>query len=65
MTLEKWLVVIQREQEQLTDEQAYVGALATYAEALLSGTTTIVDMCIRPRSAARPRHPRGDRALCG
>ena len=36
----------------LTDEQAYVGALATYAEALLSVTTTIFDMCIRPRSTS-------------
>ena len=51
LPLEKWLAVIEREQAQLTDEQAYVGALATYAEALLSGTTTIVDMCIRPEPA--------------
>ena len=43
--------MIEREQAQLSDEQAYVGALATYAEALLSGTTTIVDMCIRPEPA--------------
>ena len=63
MTLEKWLVVIQREQEQLTDEQAYVGALATYAEALLSGTTTIVDMCIRPRSALAAARDIGIRAV--
>jgi 5-methylthioadenosine/S-adenosylhomocysteine deaminase len=45
------LAVIEREQALLSDEQAYVGALATYAEALLSGTTTIVDMCIRPEPA--------------
>ncbi len=51
LPLEGWLSVIEREQSQLTDEQAYVGALATYAEALLSGTTTIVDMCIRPEPA--------------
>jgi 5-methylthioadenosine/S-adenosylhomocysteine deaminase len=63
MTLEKWLVVIQREQEQLTDEQAYVGALATYAEALLSGTTTIVDMCIRPRPALAAARDIGIRAV--
>ena len=63
MTLEKWLVVIQREQEQLTDEHAYVGALATYAEALLSGTTTIVDMCIRPRSALAAARDIGIRAV--
>lgn len=43
--------MIEREQAQLTDEQAYVGALATYAEAMLSGTTTIVDMCVRPEPA--------------
>jgi 5-methylthioadenosine/S-adenosylhomocysteine deaminase len=54
MTLENWLLAIQCEQPQLTDEQTYVGALATYAEALLSGTTTIVDMCVRPEPA-RPK----------
>ena len=37
LPLEGWLAVIEREQARLTDEQAYVGALATYAEALLSG----------------------------
>jgi 5-methylthioadenosine/S-adenosylhomocysteine deaminase len=63
MALEKWLLVIQREQAQLTDEQAYVGALATYAEALLSGTTAIVDMCIRPESALRAAHEIGIRAV--
>jgi len=63
MTLEKWLLVIQREQAQLNDEQAYVGALATYAEALLSGTTTIVDMCIRPEPALRAARDIGIRAV--
>jgi 5-methylthioadenosine/S-adenosylhomocysteine deaminase len=63
MALEKWLLVIQREQAQLTDEQAYVGALATYAEALLSGTTAIVDMCIRPESALRAAREIGIRAV--
>ena len=48
LPLEAWLRVIEREQAELTDEQAYVGALATYAEAMLSGTTTMVDMCVRP-----------------
>jgi 5-methylthioadenosine/S-adenosylhomocysteine deaminase len=63
MTLEKWLLAIQREQAQLTDEQAYVGALATYAEALLSGTTTIVDMCIRPEPALSAACDIGIRAV--
>jgi 5-methylthioadenosine/S-adenosylhomocysteine deaminase len=63
MTLENWLLVIQREQSQLTDEQAYVGALATYAEALLSGTTTIVDMCIRPEPALSAARDIGIRAV--
>jgi 5-methylthioadenosine/S-adenosylhomocysteine deaminase len=63
MALEKWLLVIQREQAQLTDEQAYVGALATYAEALLSGTTTIVDMCIRPEPALNAARDIGIRAV--
>ena len=63
MTLENWLLVIQREQSQLTDEQAYVGALATYAEALLSGTTTIVDMCVRPEPALSAAHDIGIRAV--
>jgi 5-methylthioadenosine/S-adenosylhomocysteine deaminase len=63
MALEKWLLAIQREQAQLTDEQAYVGALATYAEALLSGTTTIVDMCIRPEPALSAARDIGIRAV--
>jgi len=63
MALEKWLMVIQREQAFLTDEQAYVGALATYAEALLSGTTTIVDMCIRPEAAFQAARDIGIRAV--
>jgi 5-methylthioadenosine/S-adenosylhomocysteine deaminase len=63
MQLEGWLEVIQREQARLSDEQAYVGALATYAEALLSGTTTIVDMCIRPEAALRAARDIGIRAV--
>ena len=47
----------------LTDEQAYVGALATYAEALLSVTTTIFDMCIRPRSVLAAARDIGIRAV--
>jgi 5-methylthioadenosine/S-adenosylhomocysteine deaminase len=63
LPLEKWLAVIEREQALLSDEQAYVGALATYAEALLSGTTTIVDMCIRPEPALAAAHEIGIRAI--
>ena len=63
LPLEGWLTVIEREQAQLSDEQAYVGALATYAEALLSGTTTIVDMCIRPEPALKAARDIGIRAV--
>jgi 5-methylthioadenosine/S-adenosylhomocysteine deaminase len=63
LPLEGWLAVIEREQAQLSDEQAYVGALATYAEALLSGTTTIVDMCIRPQPARAAARDIGIRAV--
>jgi len=63
LTLEGWLAVIEREQAQLSEEQAYVGALATYAEALLSGTTAIVDMCIRPEPALAAARDIGIRAI--
>jgi 5-methylthioadenosine/S-adenosylhomocysteine deaminase len=63
LPLEGWLKLVEREQAQLSDEQAYVGALATYAEALLSGTTTIVDMCIRPQSALAAARDIGIRAV--
>src|SRR3979411_159014 len=63
LPIERWLAVIEREQAQLTDEQAYVGALATYAEALLSGTTTVVDMCIRPEPALAAAREIGIRAM--
>jgi 5-methylthioadenosine/S-adenosylhomocysteine deaminase len=62
-TLDEWLAVIEREQARLTEEQAYVGALATYAEALLSGTTTIVDMCVRPEAALMAAREIGIRAI--
>ena len=62
MALESWIQAIVREQQRLTPEQAYVGALATYAEALLSGTTTILDMCLDPASAARAADEIGIRA---
>jgi 5-methylthioadenosine/S-adenosylhomocysteine deaminase len=63
LPLEGWLAVIEKEQAQLTDEQAYVGALATYAEALLCGTTAIVDMCIRPEPAMAAARDIGIRAV--
>src|SRR3977135_4440967 len=63
LPLERWLAVIEREQARLTDGQAYIGALATYAEALLSGTTTIVDMCLRPEPAMAAAHEIGIRAV--
>jgi 5-methylthioadenosine/S-adenosylhomocysteine deaminase len=63
LPLEGWLAVIEREQARLTDDQAYVGALATYAEALLSGTTTIVDMCVRPEPALAAARDIGIRAV--
>ena len=63
LPLEGWIEVIEREQTKLSDEQAYVGALATYAEAMLSGTTSIVDMCIRPEPAIAAARDIGIRAV--
>ena len=63
LPLAEWLRLIEREQSQLSDEQAYVGALSTYGEALLSGTTTIVDMCVRPEPALQAAREVGIRAL--
>ena len=63
LPLEGWIQVIEREQAKLTDEQAYVGALATYAEAMLSGTTSIVDMCVRPEPALAAARDIGIRAI--
>ena len=63
LPLEGWIQVIEREQAKLTDEQAYVGALATYAEAMLSGTTSIVDMCVRPEPALAAARDIGIRAM--
>jgi len=63
LPLEGWIAVIEREQINLTDEQAYVGALATYAEAMLSGTTCIVDMCIRSEPALAAARDIGIRAV--
>ncbi|MEJ0069281.1 MAG: amidohydrolase family protein [Pseudomonadota bacterium] len=68
LPLEEWLPVIIGEMRRLTDEQAYCAALVTYAEALLSGTTCLVDMCLRPAVAARAAAALGirggHRALC-
>jgi 5-methylthioadenosine/S-adenosylhomocysteine deaminase len=62
LPLDGWLQVIEAEQRRLTEEQAYVAALATYCEMLLSGTTTVVDMCLRPRAALRAAREVGIRA---
>jgi 5-methylthioadenosine/S-adenosylhomocysteine deaminase len=63
LPLGEWLKVIEQEQAHLTEEQAYVGALATYAEALLSGTTLISDMCLQPRAAIRAAEEIGIRVV--
>lgn len=63
MALEAWIEAIIREQKRLTPEQAYIGALATYAEALLSGTTAILDMCLFPEAALRAAREIGIRAI--
>jgi 5-methylthioadenosine/S-adenosylhomocysteine deaminase len=62
LPLEDWLKVVEREQAWLNDDEAYIGALVTYAEGLLSGTTTIVDMCIRPQPALAAARDIGIRA---
>ncbi|MDB5945745.1 MAG: amidohydrolase, partial [Ramlibacter sp.] len=61
--LDRWIATIEREQSRLTDEDAYVAALGTYGEALLSGTTTILDMCLRPEAAMRAAQAIGIRAV--
>jgi 5-methylthioadenosine/S-adenosylhomocysteine deaminase len=61
--LDAWLAAIESEQSQLTEEQEYIAALATYAEALLSGTTAILDMCLHPRAAYRAAREIGIRAV--
>jgi 5-methylthioadenosine/S-adenosylhomocysteine deaminase len=63
VALDQWLAVIEREQSRLTAEQARAGALATYAEALLSGTTTMVDMCLQPEAAFAAARDIGIRAV--
>jgi 5-methylthioadenosine/S-adenosylhomocysteine deaminase len=61
--LDQWLTIIEREQSRLTAEQARAGALTTYAEALLSGTTTMVDMCLQPEAAFTAARDIGIRAV--
>ncbi len=63
MALEAWLRAIQREQLRLTPDDVYVGALATYAECLLSGTTAVLDMCLYPEAAMRAAKDMGIRAI--
>jgi 5-methylthioadenosine/S-adenosylhomocysteine deaminase len=63
LALDEWLKTIEAEQSRLTPEQAHVGALATYAEALLSGTTTIMDMCLHPDQAFTAASEIGIRAV--
>lgn len=63
LALEEWIATIEREQARLSDDDAYVGALVTYGELLLSGTTTVVDMCLRPEPALRAAREIGIRAI--
>jgi 5-methylthioadenosine/S-adenosylhomocysteine deaminase len=63
LALDEWLKTIESEQSQLTPDQARVGALATYAEALLSGTTAIMDMCLHPHQAFSAASEIGIRAV--
>lgn len=63
VSLEDWLAQVEQEQRLLTEDDAYVAALGTYAEALLSGTTTILDMCLRPDAALRAAETLGIRAI--
>ena len=61
--LQAWIATIEREQARLNDDDAYVAALATYGELLLSGTTTVVDMCLRPAPAIRAARELGIRCV--
>ncbi len=63
LALADWIAMIEREQALLSDDDAYVAALATYGELLLSGTTTVLDMCLRPESALRAAREIGIRAI--
>lgn len=61
--LHELLRTIDRESIILTEDQSYEAALATYAEAMLSGTTMISDMCIHPHSAIRAAREIGIRLV--
>jgi 5-methylthioadenosine/S-adenosylhomocysteine deaminase len=63
LALEEWIATIEREQARLCDDEAYIGALATYGELLLSGTTTVVDMCLLPEPALRAAREIGIRVI--
>lgn len=61
--LSAWIAAIEREQRRLTDDEATVAALVCYGELLLSGTTTVVDMCLRPEAAIRAAREIGIRCV--
>jgi 5-methylthioadenosine/S-adenosylhomocysteine deaminase len=63
LALAEWITTIEREQSLLSDDDAYVAALATYGELLLSGTTTVLDMCLRPEPALRAAREIGIRLI--
>jgi 5-methylthioadenosine/S-adenosylhomocysteine deaminase len=63
LALAEWIATIEREQARLSDHDAYVAALATYGELLLSGTTTVLDMCLRPGPALRAAREIGIRTI--
>ena len=63
LALAEWIGTIEREQARLSDDDAYVAALATYGEMLLAGTTTVVDMCLRPEPAMRAARKIGIRCV--
>ena len=63
MALEPWLMAGMREQTRLTAQQARVSAFATYGEALLSGTTAVMDMCLMPEVAREAAREIGIRAV--
>lgn len=63
LALTEWIATIEREQARLSDDDAYVAALATYGELLLSGTTSVLDMCLRPEPALRAAREIGMRCI--
>lgn len=63
LALQAWIATIELEQARLSDDDAYVAALVTYGELLLSGTTTVVDMCLRPEPAIRAAQAIGIRCV--